>query len=449
MEEFKMNKENNETESENKNTEEQSEVEYVPSAIVGNKLYEIVQIGGDTKFVYLDEQGNATYTERIKTNNREYAPLNGEEIMAGVVIIPTGVMEYQSVEELITSLKDYFKKYVDLSADMYELAAYYVLLTYAYDQLHQIVYLRFMGDIGCGKSRAQDVIGRVCYRPVCTQGGTSSAALFRMTQKLKGTVLIDEGDYRVSDEKADIAKYLNCGFQKGKSVIKCSTSNPDNLQYFDSYCPKIICTRREFEDKATESRCITEVMQETQRKDIPAILPKCFYQESEQLRNKLLFWRLRNWQLVNPDDALDFNIPEIEPRVKQAYSSLAIVIKPFPEAYSRFLTFVKAYSQRIIDDRASSTDGQIIGALFELWELQKEVTSQEISSRLENAVSAQKVGSTLKSLGLTTKPVKIKGKTMRIVLKDDAVLEKLRRRYGYNSYESYGCKEGNPEPCKA
>jgi hypothetical protein len=47
----------------------------------------------------------------------------------------------------------------------------------------------------------------------------------------------------------------------------------------------------EFRDKATESRCIVEVMRRTARKDIPLNLSGDFDRESDALRNKLYRFR--------------------------------------------------------------------------------------------------------------------------------------------------------------
>jgi len=47
----------------------------------------------------------------------------------------------------------------------------------------------------------------------------------------------------------------------------------------------------EFRDKATESRCIVEVMRRTNRQDIPMNLSEEFAQESKDLMNKLYQFR--------------------------------------------------------------------------------------------------------------------------------------------------------------
>jgi hypothetical protein len=47
----------------------------------------------------------------------------------------------------------------------------------------------------------------------------------------------------------------------------------------------------EFKDKATESRCLTNIMKKSDRKDIPISITQDFYDEAQALRNKLMQFR--------------------------------------------------------------------------------------------------------------------------------------------------------------
>ncbi len=67
---------------------------------------------------------------------------------------------------------------------------------------------------------------------------------------------------------------------------------------YDVYCPKIIGGRMEFRDKATESRCISEIMKRSTRDDIPMNLGKEFESESETLRNKLYKFRFNYFDQI-------------------------------------------------------------------------------------------------------------------------------------------------------
>ena len=108
-----------------------------------------------------------------------------------------------------------------------------------------------------------------------------------------GTLIIDEGDFRLSDEKAEIIKILNNGNAKGFPVLRSEATKTRefNPRAYRVYGPKLIATRGYFEDRALESRCLTEEMGQAKlRDDIPINLPPCHKDEGLHLRNKLLFF---------------------------------------------------------------------------------------------------------------------------------------------------------------
>lgn len=64
-----------------------------------------------------------------------------------------------------------------------------------------------------------------------------------------------------------------------------------DVRCYEVFCPKIIGGRMEFKDKATESRCLTNIMKRSNRENIPIWLDKSFYEESQEIRNMLLKFR--------------------------------------------------------------------------------------------------------------------------------------------------------------
>ena len=54
----------------------------------------------------------------------------------------------------------------------------------------------------------------------------------------------------------------------------------------------------EFKDKATESRCLTNIMKRSDRQDIPISITQDFYNESQTLRNKLMKFRYDYYDTV-------------------------------------------------------------------------------------------------------------------------------------------------------
>jgi hypothetical protein len=130
-------------------------------------------------------------------------------------------------------------------------------------------------------------------------------------------MILDEADLQNSDEYSEVVKILNCGFERGRPVIRATKDNPDKLQFLPTFGPKVFATRRRFKDPALEARCLTEIMQETTRDDIPATLTRTFYQEQNTFRTKLLLFRLRNYNLIDPEKGVVLDLHGIEPRLNR------------------------------------------------------------------------------------------------------------------------------------
>jgi hypothetical protein len=116
--------------------------------------------------------------------------------------------------------------------------------------------------MGSGKTRFLLNVGSLCYKPIFASGASTVSPLFRLLQAFRGTLIIDEGDFRFSDEKVEVIKILNNGNAKGFPVLRGDTVRGREFipNAYQVYGPKLVATRGFFEDKALESRCLTEEM---------------------------------------------------------------------------------------------------------------------------------------------------------------------------------------------
>ena len=106
--------------------------------------------------------------------------------------------------------------------------------------------------------------------------------------------MLDEADFRFSDQTAELTKILNNGNAVGFPVLR-SVPNDKKLydpRAFSVFGPKLIAMREFFRDPALESRFLTETMgREPPAKGIPISLPDSFAAEATALRSKLLAYR--------------------------------------------------------------------------------------------------------------------------------------------------------------
>src|SRR5262249_48376723 len=146
--------------------------------------------------------------------------------------------------------------YVSLSASFLQIAATYVLLTWVYDAFNELPYLRFRGDYGSGKSRALTVFGSIAYKGFFASGASTVSPIFHTLDTFAGTLVLDEADFRFTDEKAELVKILNNGNARGFPVLRSQlrASKEFEPRAYSVYGPKIIAMRGSYADRALESR---------------------------------------------------------------------------------------------------------------------------------------------------------------------------------------------------
>jgi Protein of unknown function (DUF3631) len=88
----------------------------------------------------------------------------------------------------------------------------------------------------CGKTRALDVIGGLCHKPLITVNA-SAAAIFRsLTGDRPPTLIIDEadaifGNKRSAEQNEDLRALLNAGYQRNRPALRCVGSQQTPTEY--------------------------------------------------------------------------------------------------------------------------------------------------------------------------------------------------------------------------
>src|SRR5262249_33485303 len=146
--------------------------------------------------------------------------------------------------------------------------------------------------------RFLQTVGMLCYKAIFASGASTVSPIFRILDIVRGTLVMDESDFRVSDERAEIVKILNNGNAKGFPVLRSELIGRHEYspQAYTVFGPKIVATRGYFEDRALESRFLTEDLGRVKvRDDVPITLPESAHAEALGLRNKLLLYRFHNY----------------------------------------------------------------------------------------------------------------------------------------------------------
>ena len=364
-----------------------------------------------------------------------------------VVLLPSQPEEYSSEEALVREIQEFIHSYVDISPLYEKIATYYVLLSWVYDSFNELPYLRLRGDTGSGKTRFLLTVGSLCYKPIFASGASTVSPLFRILDAFRGTLIIDEGDFKLSDERAEIVKILNNGNARGFPVLRTEVSGKGefNPKAYSVFGPKLVATRGYFEDRALESRCLTEEMgQRRLRGDIPINLSFSYKEDAVHLRNKLLLFRFRN---LNKREAVESFVDRaIEPRLNQVFVPLLSIISD-PRAQEDIRELARRYNQELMTERSMDVEAQILEIIRDMCAspLQPRLTIKEIASWFadrhgddyERKITTKWVG------GIIRKKLNLKAQKSHGVFvispSEKPKLDRLYEKYGI------GPKEGSDE----
>lgn len=364
-----------------------------------------------------------------------YSPRNNL-LTNDVVLFPSEAAEYESEQQLVAEIRGFIHHYVDVSPLFEQAASYYVLFSWVHDAFNELPYLRLRGDTGSGKTRFLLTVGSLCYKPIFASGASTVSPLFRILDAMRGTLIIDEGDFRFSDEKAEVVKILNNGNARGFPVLRSESIGGKEFspRAYTVFGPKLVATRGYFQDRALESRCLTEDTGGRRlRDDVPINLTAEYKREAQVLRNKLLMFRFRNLAKCRVDATLVDR--SIEPRLSQIFVPLLSIIEN-EDAREALQKLARDYHQELVADRGSGVEAQVLEVIKELQDAGEELSIKEITTRFiathgedyERKITPHWIGQVIRrKLGLRTER---RREGYLIAAHEKAKLASLSERYG-------------------
>src|SRR3989475_2579414 len=365
-------------------TKKQTARPTVSTVLPDGSLAEMVCQENRTLFC-VSKDGAFRYEPNLLVNGQRLVPYSQRNnlLTNEVVLFPSEPLEYDSEEKLVEDIRAFIHRYVDISPLFEQIASYYVLFTWVYDAFNELPYLRLRGDTGSGKTRFLLTVGSLCYKPIFASGASTVSPLFRILDSMRGTLIVDEGDFRFSDEKAELVKILNNGNGRGFPVLRSESVSGREFspRAYTVFGPKLIATRGYFQDRALESRCLTEETGGRKlRDDIPINLTADYKREALELRNKLLMFRFRSFGKRQIDPALVDR--SIEPRLAQIFVPLLSVIED-GAAREALRQVAREYHKQLVADRGMDVEAQVLEIIQELQLINdgSGISIKEIASR--------------------------------------------------------------------
>jgi len=348
----------------------------------GKKGYLIEQLwdlqAGKGSLAWRDPDGHVMSGPYLDVNGYRYVAVDDDDIIRqGGVLFASEMGPLKETRELVGIIKLFLQRYFLLDNYMeYELASYYVLLTWLYDCFSAIPYLRAQGDTNTGKSELMLRIGQLCYRLVISTGASSTAALKFALNMYRGTIFMDEMD--ISDKFDDRMVILNVGAMRDQAKVwnMMPVIRPDGSQGYTGtianvYGPKLITMYGRFKDPATEGRCLTFKMSEKEpielkRKGIPTEKTKEFYAEAQYIRNLMVRWRLEHWQeqIELDQDLADMAVSTRINQVTMPIKWIAKYKSSDPQLLKDVEAFVQLMQNEQLLQKAMGLDARVTDAVM-------------------------------------------------------------------------------------
>ena len=249
-------------ELENASTDESDLRQYVPGFVLPDGTTGELVLDPETQeraFVVKSPDGKIRKSDSWDgPGGTVFSPPN-DKLVDTTVLFPSEPVTYEDVATLPTAVRDFIHRYLELPKDYEILAGLYVLMTWVFDVLPVVPYLRARGDFGTGRSRFLQVIGIICYRAIFASGATTPSPVFRILDRYPGTLVMDEADFKLSEAWAEIVKILNQGYKPGTPVLRSEKVGQGRFEpeSFAVFGPKIIASRQKFKYEALESRCLS------------------------------------------------------------------------------------------------------------------------------------------------------------------------------------------------
>jgi hypothetical protein len=371
----------------------------------GEPLVETVRDPNDpTRFVFLSWQnGIATMVPSIEHAGTLYVPPDPIQALQSQFILPDGVRPCREPAALIADIVDTLAKFIEADRELLVLLASVVLCSWFPDCFEAAPYVWIVGPLGSAKTKLLRLLSCMCRRALLV-GDVRAGSLYSLTDSYNPTLLIDELDLD-DRNSADMLRLLRTGTVTGVPAVR-------NGKLFSTYGLKIIASRDVPRDAALLSRCVIVSMLPTGNETQP-LDDVAMHQIGQQFQAEMLMFRFTNYSRVKSFRLPSSALHDFTPRMKQVALALVAPIQGDAESVAIVLSALRERDQAAKIERALEPEWLTEENLFRLihegpiHSILVGGIAASINEKLkfrgeDFRISARKVGSVLKSLGLKT-----------------------------------------------
>jgi putative DNA primase/helicase len=201
--------------------------------------------------------------------------------------------EAVSTSELLATIMGKLREYVVLQGGAAVAVGLYTMLTYVVDELQLCPMLLLRSAVKrSGKTTLLGLLLRMSYRALGL-ASISAAALYRVVDSLKPTLLLDEVDATLA-QKTDTAEalrgLLNAGNDRTSSrVLRCVGEDKDVVSY-EAFGAKVLAGIGEIPDTMEDRSVIVELRRKLENEKVRRFSVLDDQREFREIRQKLLRW---------------------------------------------------------------------------------------------------------------------------------------------------------------
>ena len=321
----------------------------------------------EVEVVYDDDEEGTTHPPLI------YVPISNAHIFKGMVIVPRKPVKC-TFDELIPDAVDFVHSGFDACGKDSEVKLYVLLAIESWildkeRSEHPIAgvgvfapILPIRGPSGSGKNRLANMLRFLSYHPFFDVSTYRIPSLFRPLDLWRGTLVIDEGDFKNTDENSELIHFLNAR-ATGTPIGRQNPNNVSECQVFDSFGETIITQRRHFDDNATEGRAIP-MFTDVGTKEYATLETQDLIDRGRDMQDRLLYLRMKHWNDFTIDKSIWIDGTS-DHRLNSALLPLMALSTFIPWIEDFIKTLIKPIERERRKIKAQSSDGSVINIMWD------------------------------------------------------------------------------------
>jgi hypothetical protein len=379
------------------------------------------------------------------------------------VKFPPKPIDYSTEYELYKQIRTFIHKYAQVRDEDKALLPLWVMKATVFDTLKETSFplIHIIAPYGKGKSRTLQTMTEITPYGFYLIN-LSAAPLKRVSQLYSPVLYVDEKG-QIDNETTAL---INSKFNKNSVYLNADKEIQRGFSAligYKLYGPMAMAGRTPFRDDAIESKSFqVDLNFELDRTDIPRKLKGDvldeFQREGEEIRGKLLMFRVRWHEKINRVQSSEFLQKyenHLEPRLYEIISFFEDLLEIMPELKADFSKMLEYQIVRNVEVAKDTANGLVASTLLSLINNEESLVSYQIGGGTYNGIYlasiyeelganyAKQAGKVLSALGLKKERPRIKAKRKGkdgneeeywkrvsvVRLPDETKLKELKARY--------------------